>query len=116
MSDSYIILIIEDSAQINPFAPKIRAVAFFQLDRKMASNNLSEMESLKKKSAVRSNPFFLSLSKGSASRIPQDNKIQAKENQCPSAQYQINQFILNASDTSVKNSSVRNLLSKSIVF
>lgn len=71
----------------------------------MSWNNLKEMESLKQKCAVRNNPFYISQSKGSAVRIPELKSL-TKENVNPELKESINQSILNASDLSVKNSSV----------
>jgi hypothetical protein len=71
----------------------------------MASNSVKEMESLKEKCAVRNNPFFLSLSKGSTARIPEINS-QIKENVNPAVPAYMDKSMLNASHLSAKNSSV----------
>jgi hypothetical protein len=75
----------------------------------MASNNFKEIESLKEKCAVRNNPFFLSLSKGSAvARIPEIKSL-TKENVNPLSPEHIDKCMLNATNLSAKNSSVCSL-------
>ena len=64
-----------------------------------------DLESLKQKCAVRNNPFFLSLSKGT-SRIPDTYSAKITTNRNVLNPEKMNQSILHASDLSVKNSSV----------